>query len=457
MVLKETGYVGIGTQTPRTKLDVRGEISVDYNATYGLRFYNQPGNNWSSIGNTRTNSSANMVFKDSTGQVMELADGKIYIGTASNGSGQGVNAQNWIHANGLNLDIKGNDDVRFLGDAGSVIGRFTYQSRLAVGADAPVVPLDRQNSTFGLPNTSGTTANGMVRIGYNDRTWGGNEVMLGIINASANNYAGYIQSKVPTDQSAARPFLINPQGGGVGIGLDQIFTGLDVATSNNSFVSVGIAPLAVGQYAGIHFGYKENNTSYRKSAIVFKRTDKTANDAQGQMHFLNGPQNSGGSATLSDSKMIIHEGGQVTTGKNPAFRAYLSTERTTNGDFTSGWTDSGANGGVNAYDVNNDFNTSNGRFTAPVSGTYHFDLMWDSNNSDAQINIFVVGTGHTGYLVRWEPTGAANQGWESRAYSTDAYLEEGDYLYLVGMGASGTHPFHMGAAYWGFFSGHLVG
>ena len=68
----------------------------------------------------------------------------------------------------------------------------------------------------------------MVRIGYNDRTWSGNEIMLGIINASAQNYAGYIQSKVPTDLSANRPFLINPQGGHVGINGDTPTNALHV-------------------------------------------------------------------------------------------------------------------------------------------------------------------------------------------------------------------------------------
>ena len=99
--------------------------------------------------------------------------------------------------------------------------------KVGVG-NAPVVPFDVSSTTFGLPNTSGTTANGMVRIGYNDRTWSGNEIMLGIINASAQNYAGYIQSKVPTDLSANRPFLINPQGGNVGINGDTPTNALHV-------------------------------------------------------------------------------------------------------------------------------------------------------------------------------------------------------------------------------------
>ena len=52
-----------------------GEVSIPYNATYGLRFYNQPGNNWSSIGNDRTDSAADLVFKDSSGQALRLAGG----------------------------------------------------------------------------------------------------------------------------------------------------------------------------------------------------------------------------------------------------------------------------------------------------------------------------------------------------------------------------------------------
>lgn len=99
--------------------------------------------------------------------------------------------------------------------------------KVGVG-NAPVVSFDVSSTAFGLPNTSGTTANGMVRIGYNDRTWSGNEIMLGIINASSQNYAGYIQSKVPTDLSANRPFLINPQGGNVGINGDTPANALHV-------------------------------------------------------------------------------------------------------------------------------------------------------------------------------------------------------------------------------------
>ncbi len=90
MRIDSSGSLGLGTDSPSTLLDVRGEISVAYNANYGIRFYNQARNNWSSIGNNIASgsSAANLVFKDSTGEVMRLAGGKLLVGsTATSNTG----------------------------------------------------------------------------------------------------------------------------------------------------------------------------------------------------------------------------------------------------------------------------------------------------------------------------------------------------------------------------------
>ena len=67
------GNVGLGTTSPDVMLDVRGEVSVDYNATHGLRFYNQARNNWSSIGNRDTGTGATLQFKTGNATAIHLA------------------------------------------------------------------------------------------------------------------------------------------------------------------------------------------------------------------------------------------------------------------------------------------------------------------------------------------------------------------------------------------------
>jgi hypothetical protein len=87
MRIDSSGKVGIGTLDPSTRLDVRdGEISVAYNALYGVRFYNEDRTNWSSIGNNIATGStkANLSFRDSTGEVMRLnGDGSVLINTST--------------------------------------------------------------------------------------------------------------------------------------------------------------------------------------------------------------------------------------------------------------------------------------------------------------------------------------------------------------------------------------
>ena len=92
MAIQAAGNVGIGTISPVTALDVRGEVSVAYNATYGLRFYNNARNNWSSIGNNvASGTAANLVFKDSTGEVMRITGGEVGIGTTAPANKLSVN------------------------------------------------------------------------------------------------------------------------------------------------------------------------------------------------------------------------------------------------------------------------------------------------------------------------------------------------------------------------------
>lgn len=141
----------------------------------------------------------------------------------------------------------------------------------------------------------------------------------GLTAALVFHRAGYTASTIYSDDGS---IVINVGGervrvatsGNVGIGTSNPQKPLEVISNVNDFVSVGVNQIAVGQWTGIHFGYREANSAYRKSAIVFERTDLTTSDAQGKIHILNGPQNSSGSATLSDAKLTIAENGNVGIG-----------------------------------------------------------------------------------------------------------------------------------------------
>lgn len=92
----------------------------------------------------------------------------------------------------------------------------------------------------------------------------------------------------------------------VGVGTIYPQSTFDVITPINGFSSFGNT-YSPGQFSGIHFGYRENNTLYRKSALVFERTDNhnQGGNASGKIHFL--LRNGGGySATgLEDAIMTL--------------------------------------------------------------------------------------------------------------------------------------------------------
>ena len=156
----------------------------------------------------------------------------------------------------------------------------------------------------------------------------------------------------------------------------------------------------------------------------------------------------------SSHQLSLHSDGNVTKPKNCAFRAYTQTEWTTNGEITSGWNDTAFSSDGRCYDVNSNFNPSNGRFTAPVAGIYLFTVMWDSNGSQGGLTMMKNSTAVT--LVAWEPTGRSDDAWESKAYSTMVQLAKNDYITLKAVHASGSYPVHMGNAQWGHFSGCLI-
>ncbi len=208
------------------------------------------------------------------------------------------------------------------------------------------------------------------------------------------------------------------------------------ATSDN--ISVDYKGTAGGHMSGYLFRDKRDAVN---AAIKNDLQDDSTTNYAAHLRFQTAH-----AGTLT-TQMTIDRYGQVMMPNQPSFRAYTST------DYTTNQTMEGSPGvWVEQHDNNNDF--SNGRFTAPVDGVYLFEVMWDALGTQSGINLLV--NANT-YRVKWEPTGRSDNAWESRHYSTTVKLSSGDYVRLVGVHGSGANPFHMGGGHWGSFSGHLLG
>ena len=265
-------YVGIGTTQPSGKLHIVSTVA-------GETVLRADGTNGTLFSVTDDLSDSLMSVNNSAGlPVFEVfADDRVVAGQY--GSGDFVLVNNKVG-----------------------IGRTSPGEKLDVNGS---IRLGVTNSnTIGTSNTFSLQTQA-INIHPNSST-----DTLYIRSLSVGNY----QLQTATSSANGGNLHLQPYGGNVAIGLTSPQKPLDVLSSSNDFVTVGARTLGVGNWCGVHFGYREDNNLYRKSAIVFERTDLTSANAQGKVHILNGPQAGSSNATLADSKLTINEAGNVGIG-----------------------------------------------------------------------------------------------------------------------------------------------
>ena len=142
-------------------------------------------------------------------------------------------------------------------------------------------------------------------------------------------------------------------------------------------------------------------------------------------------------------------GGAVLKPNNPAFRVSYSVNSYWNLNFNDVFIFDTVE-----YNVGSCYNTSNGRFTAPVAGVYQFNfysIIYGAVTNGA-VNLRKNG-GYpaSGYNIHFTPTQSG--AWSNVVYTTSLYLNAGDYVYLTNGGPY--TQFH--GDDWSSFSGYLVG
>ncbi len=272
-------------------------------------------------------------------------------------------------------------------------------------------------------NTAGAYATPALLVAYKDNATDGNQ--SGSLAFFTNANSGPVERmRLNSDGSLVVQNSTNP---------------IIRAKSNNQYVNAVVsASWDTGTGASMEMAYNPNSAV----GYIQNTYPVTSGQVYGDIHFR---QSVGGS--MVNRMTIKADGGQVLKPSNPAFRAYYSVNGSwflsNNDTFIFNLTE---------YNIGNCYNTSNGRFTAPVAGVYQFNFY----------SIYYGPTTNSGVVFRKNggaPTSGFNMhysnsvtGWDNVNYTTSIYLNAGDYVFIVSIGAVQYHGDD-----WSSFSGYLVG
>ena len=148
----------------------------------------------------------------------------------------------------------------------------------------------------------------------------------------------------------------------------------------------------------------------------------------------------------TNARMTIDTSGRVTKPNQPAFCVYKNQ---------SSWALSSGDTFVfntAEFNVGGHYNTTNGRFTAPVTGTYvfHFYSIYTGSSANDYINMYKNGARINVGDVHF--TNSVGSQWDAVHYSRVIQLDANDYVY---MRSGSGHTYH--GNNWGGWSGYMLG
>ena len=408
--IKSNGNMGIGTDNPSQPLDVRGDIIAYTSSTKSVRLVDDGNieitNNNGGIIDFKTADNEDFDCRirqmsnglqfmtggnGSTDERLRIhSDGRISVGTttfidgstkfeisgkSANTSAGGQNIHKYGSASAFHygqynstgdasLNNQANANLSFATNNTEKI-TITSAGNLGIGITNPAALTHIYDST----DTSSITE--QLRISGGDRTADNFETGFRFYtqSPSANGNRHYrftsngntgltIQGHETSTGNAAvdRNILLCPDGGKVGIATDtpscQLHVEYDNAHSSQYFLNTDAGILV------------DNKNGSGKSILKL--------EGDGAIVY-GGP---GGELILADrqnERLRIHADGEVTKPSNPMFKVQRTSNQTvsSNGWHIIQFNNDSSNG---MFDVGGNFTTSDHRFTAPVTGYYHFGL-----------------------------------------------------------------------------------
>tara|TARA_B100001989_G_C24522777_1_gene456833 strand:- start:380 stop:1702 length:1323 start_codon:yes stop_codon:yes gene_type:complete len=166
--------------------------------------------------------------------------------------------------------------------------------------------------------------------------------------------------------------------------------------------------------------------------------------------------------TCDTTAMQITHDGHVTKPNQPSFYATANSGGTTNMSSTHTLTNWRTSTSGKTYNTGSHFNTSNGRFTAPVAGTYIFTGSILLQNYDQASGIHMMWRKNGSNYQYWYNTRTSDidrsgyGGYLAQGSTTTFYLSANDYV-DVACTFNGTLKLWTGDANWGHFSAMLLG
>ena len=304
-----------------------------------------------------------------------------------------------------------------------------------VGNGAAPTSISRADSYLHIGGSEYHTSFGKYNIAFgytNDEVGSGIPAYIGFVETSLSGYTmgdlvfGTRETYGATDNPTERMRI--DKDGHVRFGSSG--TGYDSAWSHSNYGNTEVAIDGGGGYGALHFrGDGAGSVNTRFSMGVGDEIFYMCYDDVNARHNIQ-----------------VNSSGHVTKPAQPAFCVYRSQ---------SGWSLSAGDTFVfNAaeFNVGSHYNTSNGRFTAPVTGTYvfHFYSIYTGNASNDYIQMYKNGARLNVGDVHF--TNSVGSAWDAVHYSRVIQLDVNDYVYMrTGSG----HTFH--GNNWGGWSGYMLG